>query len=70
VTGSYWPPGSTVTITFIQVSVITKQIGNQNVQANGTFSWQGNIPSAALPGIATIRVCAGTCLDKTITVTT
>jgi hypothetical protein len=58
-----------VSITFIQLGVITKQIGNQNVQSTGNFSWTGGIPSAAVPGSATIKVCAGsTCVSKAITV--
>ncbi|TMC35333.1 MAG: serine/threonine protein kinase [Chloroflexi bacterium] len=70
VTGTSWPSGSTVTITFIQTG-LTKQIGNQNVQSNGAFSWTGGIPSSALPGTATIRVCAGsTCRNATILVAT
>ena len=69
VTGSHWPGGSQVSITFIQLGVITKQIGSQSVQSSGTFSWTGGIPSAAVPGSATIRVCAGsTCVTAPITV--
>ena len=70
VSGSHWPPNTTVTITFTQLSVITKQIGNQNVGSNGSFSWTGGIPSAAVPGSAKITVCDGSsnCLSKTITV--
>jgi hypothetical protein len=71
VTGTGWPGGQKVTITFIQASVITQQIGNQNVQSDGTFSWTGNIPSSALPGTATIRVCSGSsCVNAPITITT
>jgi hypothetical protein len=71
VSGSNWQPGSTVSITFVQLGVVTKQIGNQNVQSNGAFSWAGSIPSSALPGGAMIQVCAGSvCKSTTITVTT
>ena len=63
--------GTQVSITFIQLGVISKQIGNQNVQSNGSFSWTGGIPSAAVPGAATVKVCAGsTCVSQPITVAT
>jgi len=69
VAGTNWPTGTQVSITFIQLGVINTKVGNQNVEPNGSFSWQGNIPSAALPGSATIRVCSNsTCVSKTITV--
>jgi len=71
VTGTYWPPGSTVTINYIQSGLVTTKIGNQNVQSDGSFSWTGNIPSSALPGSATIQVCSGSvCKSFGITVTT
>src|SRR5438094_2363445 len=71
VTGTYWPPGSTVTINYIQSGLVTTKIGNQNVQSDGSFSWTGNIPSFALPGSATIQVCSGSvCKSFGITVTT
>lgn len=73
VTGSSWPAGSKVSITYIQLSVVTQSIGSQNVQSNGAFSWTGGIPSSALPGSATIRVCVQgttTCINQAITVTT
>jgi hypothetical protein len=71
VSGTYWPAGSKVTITFSQAGVLTQQIGSQNVQSNGSFSWTGGIPSSALPGSnATIQVCAGSaCLSRQIFVT-
>jgi serine/threonine-protein kinase len=70
VSGTYWPPNSTVSIGFTELSVVSQQIGNQNVGSNGSFSWTGNIPSAALPGTATIKVCAGSapCMTTSITV--
>ena len=70
VTGTGWPGGQKVTITFIQAGVVTQQIGNQNVQSDGTFTWIGNIPSSALVGSATIRVCSSSCVNVQITVTT
>jgi serine/threonine protein kinase len=71
VSGTNWTAGGKVIITFIQLGVVTTQIGNQNVQSNGSFSWTGGIPSAALPGSATIQVCSGTvCKSAAITVST
>jgi tRNA A-37 threonylcarbamoyl transferase component Bud32 len=72
VSGTNWPAGSKVVITFIQAGVLTQQIGSQNVQSNGTFSWTGGIPSSALPGSnATIQACvSGACLSRQISVTT
>jgi hypothetical protein len=72
VSGTYWPAGSKVIITFSQAGVLTQQIGSQNVQSNGSFSWTGGIPSSALPGSnATIQACAGSaCLSRQIFVTT
>jgi hypothetical protein len=71
VTGSYWPPGAKVTITFTQAGLST-QIGSQNVQSNGSFLWKGGVPSTAVPNVAaSITVCAGSiCVTKPITVTT
>jgi serine/threonine protein kinase len=69
VAGSNWPAGGKVSIWFIQGLVDPNQIGGQNVQSNGAFSWTGGIPSYALPGSATIRVCASTCVSAPITVT-
>jgi protein kinase-like protein len=76
VTGSSWPAGSKVSITYIELGVVTESIGGQNVQSNGAFSWKGgipNIPSSALPGSATIHVCVDnttTCVNQPIAVTT
>src|SRR5438093_1931903 len=71
VTGTYWPPGSTVTINYIQSGLVTTTIGNQNVQSDGSCSWPGNTQSSALPGSATIQVCSGSvCKSFGITVTT
>jgi serine/threonine protein kinase len=67
VTGSNWPAGGTVSVTFVE-GLLTKQIGGQNVQSNGTFSWKGGIPSDARSGSAAIRVCAVTCVNAAITV--
>jgi hypothetical protein len=72
VTGSNWPAGSKVSITYVQLSVVTQSIGGQSVQSNGAFSWTGGVPSSALPGSATIHVCVQgttTCVNQSITVT-
>jgi hypothetical protein len=71
--GAYWPPNSNITIQFIELGVVTSQLTTETVGSSGSFSWTGNIPSSALPGTATIKVCvSGTsnCMTKTITVTT
>jgi hypothetical protein len=67
VSGSHWP-GSKVDVYFIQL-LTTTTIGNENL-SSGSFTWEGNIPSSAVVGTATIKVCSeGTTICKTTTIT-
>ncbi len=75
VAGSYWPPNTKVVITYtgrlLNVGVTTENIGSQNVQPDGTFSWTNGVPSDAVPGTtADIKACDGTiCRDVYIAIT-
>ena len=69
VSGTYFTPGSTATITFMQAT--TSPMGTASINSVGSFSRPVTIPPTAAPGTATIRACDtfGRCDFRQITVT-
>ena len=69
VSGIYFTPGSTATITFTQATPST--MGTAPINSVGSFSKLFNIPLTALPGTATIKACdiPNRCAIQPITVT-
>jgi serine/threonine-protein kinase len=69
VSGYYFTPGDTATITFTQAT--SASLGTASINSLGSFSRTVTIPLTALPGAATIRACDNhaRCASQQITVT-
>jgi hypothetical protein len=70
--GQHFSPGSAITITFIQGNTTNRVVATPTASSSGYFSSQFTVPSTALLGQATIRVCgsANGCLYAAVNVTT